>query len=62
MPRYIAKKGTWFDEGTECTMVSDVWEVELCYCGHLDKVAVFCGLRNNKMDEESCALHEFEVL
>ena len=50
MKRYFAKPGTWFDEGTEVTVLVD--------CGDF---GLFAGVREGKPDEETCPWAEFAV-
>ncbi len=51
--RYVSD-GTWFDEGTEATLLID-------YRPHLE-AGLFRGIRNGKEDEESCNLSEFSIV
>ena len=52
---FIAKPDTWYDEGTEATLIGEPWDV----IG--GKAGVFCGIRNGSEDEEVCAYDEFVV-
>ena len=47
----IAKPGTWFDAGAECTVIAD------CVPGGV----LVVGMRDGKLDEELCSLDEFET-
>ena len=51
--RFIAKPDTWFDAGTQASL--------LCYV--IDgRTALFEGIRDGQPDEEVCGLDEFEVI
>jgi len=50
---YIAKPDTWFDEGTPCTLLIDIFNID---------AGLFKGLRNGEEDEEICPYDEFEIL
>lgn len=50
--KYIAKKDTWFDEGTEAELI--------CECGPYQ--AVFKGFKDGKLDEELCSFEEFDII
>lgn len=64
--RYISD-GTWFDEGTECKLVTD------CSSGDY-KAGIFSGIRTSGLrgechpkgekyeDEEYCTFDEFEII
>ena len=63
MKKYIAKPNTWFDEGTEITIIDDynqeLWNAEFnCWSAHV----LASGLKNGKYDEEMCCMYEFEVI
>lgn len=53
--KYIAKKDTWFDEGTECKLLVD------CSPG-VDGSGVYEGFKDGKLDEELCGHDEFEII
>ena len=57
--RYIAKKDTWFDEGTEVKLIFDYRKVKR----HPDDDdwGLFSGIRDGRPDEEVCSLDEFDV-
>ena len=59
--KYIAKPGEWFDEGTEAIPVTEFWDT-YDEDGKLCPSAVFKGIRNEKEDEETCGLDEFEIV
>jgi hypothetical protein len=62
--KFIAKPNTWFDEGTIVTLVDDYSDI--CYdwtcgeCGKACGMALFEGLKNNKIDREVCNFCEFK--
>lgn len=58
--KFIAKKGTWFDEGTEAVVVAGPWNV-FNVKNEPDQGAIFWGLRNGKDDEEGCVFSEFDI-
>jgi len=51
--KYIAKPNTWFDVGTEAIPVTDFVEA-------LNPFAVFRGMKDGELDEETCPVDEFE--
>ena len=52
MRKYIAKKDTWFDAGTEAELIGEVW----------NECALFSGIHNGEKDEELCQLEEFNII
>lgn len=54
--KFIAKKDTWFDEGTSAKLLTD------CSGGTFKGHGVFEGFRNGKKDEELCDFDEFEIV
>ena len=61
--RFIAKKDTWFDEGTEAVLLGESW------VGFADPAltiradaGLFAGIRDGKPDEEVCGLDEFDII
>lgn len=52
---YIAKQDTWFDEGTNAKYLTPM------LCGH-EWPALMLGIKDGKVDEESCSKHEFEII
>lgn len=60
--KYISKPNEWFDEGTEATLVTEIWDKGRCIdCGK-GRTAIFAGIRHGKPDEEMCCLCEFEEI
>jgi hypothetical protein len=60
--RYKVKPDGWFDEGTYAIMVDDYSDGHWI-CGEHNKncgMALMCGYKNGKLDEEVCNLCEFE--
>lgn len=53
--RYIAKPDTWFDAGTDVTLIDD-------FSDHGWMIGLFGGLRHGRRDEEVCRFEEFEVI
>ena len=54
MRKFIAKPNTWFDEGTEATLLFQY---------HPDcEAGLFLGIRNGKEDEEGCGFEEFNII
>lgn len=51
--RYIARPGTWFDEGTEVELIDDYREDGL-------DAGLFRGEHLGKLDEEICSFNEFK--
>lgn len=66
MTKYIAKKDTWFVEGSECELLAD--------CRPQMGLGIFLGKRKSEgspelhpegeiyEDEEDCSFEEFEVV
>ena len=61
--KYIAKPNMWFDVGTEAVPITEFWD------GFMDwemtipiRVAVFEGIKNGTVDEETCGEREFEII
>lgn len=54
--KFIAKKDTWFDEGTEAKLLTDCGEWPFKGDG------IFEGIRNGEIDEELCGYDEFEIV
>lgn len=54
--KFIAKKDTWFDEGTEAKLLTD------CGGGFFNGNGIFEGIRNGKVDEELCGYEEFKIV
>lgn len=64
--KYIAKKDTWFDEGTECELLIDGRPFA--------NLGIFKGIRTSEgtpelhpvgekyLDEEDCSFDEFEII
>lgn len=56
MVKYISK-GEWFDKGTEAILIDDYG-----YNAQFNnRVGLFEGIRNGKLDEEVCEVKEFEM-
>lgn len=53
MKRYISD-GTWFDKGTEATLIDD-------YRPQMPS-GLFSGLKDGKPDEEICGFDEFQEI
>lgn len=61
--KYIAKKNTWFDEGTEAVPISEFIEAyDDINMTKRNDFALFRGTRNGNPDEETCPLDEFEII
>jgi hypothetical protein len=56
--KYIAKPHTWFDAGTEVTLIEDMRLARL----HPVNSGIFEGYRNRKFCQEICSFEEFEVI
>jgi len=54
--KYIVKSHTWYDEGTEAYIIEGPFE------SLSGQWALFGGLRNGDLDEETCNLDEFEII
>ncbi|KKL27448.1 hypothetical protein LCGC14_2385040 [marine sediment metagenome] len=52
--KYIAKKDTWFDEGTGAELITDLRPA-------IDS-GIFCGIKDGGIDEELCEFEEFTPL
>jgi hypothetical protein len=55
MNKRFISKGEWFDKGTEAKLISDS-------ASEAYPFAIFEGIRNGKVDEETCTFDEFEIL
>lgn len=53
--KFIAKKDTWYDEGTEAKLLFVMTNVQP-YGG------LFSGIKDGRLDEEGCSFDEFEIL
>jgi hypothetical protein len=65
--RYIAKPGTWFEEDTECQLVTDCGSMGGIFSGTRIvqedyEVALGYELGDKRIDEELCDWDEFEVI
>ncbi len=49
--KYIAKKDTWFDEGSEAELLVEI-----------PSGGLFKGIKNGKEDEELCDIEEFDII
>lgn len=49
--KYIAKPNTWFDEGTEATLICEI----------TSEYGLFSGIKDGKEDEEGCLYEEFDI-
>lgn len=51
---FIAKPDTWFDDGTQVTLIDD-------YRPQLN-VGLFEGYKDGKIDQECCNFDEFDII
>lgn len=68
--KYTALPDTWYDEGTEAKVIAGPYDsyipdgIDKDNCPpdmNINGWALFEGIRNGKLDEETCCLDEFEI-
>ena len=58
--KYIAKPDTWFDEGSEATLLGELWnDYRDAKLTIKSQSGLFLGYKNGKLDEEVCCIDEF---